>query len=316
MAAVRLGDGDRAPMFFLDSGPWVMPRSGVALQFQWHDSEEAARAARATSLAEIAFARWGARDGRAVQWFETLVPGTGITLHDGSNVFLAEVHRAEGWIGLRVQQGGRARMVRVEANQPDTGQPYLFEAPAAAGRAVVLHAWREDQVLCRLLAKDRPPVEKRLKPGETWLLPPDGTPLNICQVMAAAVAVPGDKIRAAYVEVGGRAMALREGASERVGDYRVAYNQKALPPDAVYTITVPGAHGAVTRAITLASGAHERIGSWVFSLAKENPLAPEGVALTAERRPGGASQMVGLVLFVLGSFGLVYIRFAKPRRVV
>jgi Fe2+ transport system protein FeoA len=140
-----------------------------------------------------------------------------------------------------------------------------------------------------------------------------GAPVVLRQIMAQAVAVPGGKIRAAQVRLGEQSIALREGLAETVGDTRLLYREEPMLPEARYHVSAINPDGATIETFTITSGEERRMGSWVLALSPENPFAPRGVALTAERRPGGLSQVVGLTLFVSGSFGLVVVRFAsKP----
>ena len=100
--------------------------------------------------------------------------------------------------------------------------------------------------------------------------------------------------------------------SETVGEYRLLYREEPMPPEARYHVSILDPAGAIVDTCALEVGQEKRIGAWVIALSPENPFAPRGVALTVERRPGGLGQIVGLALFVLGSFGLVVARFA-PR---
>lgn len=311
MAVVVLG-GEAlwaGPTLFLESGQWQIPAPNLAILFHWYPNEAAARADVATSLAEVTFARWGVREGPAIQWFENLVAGNGATLRDGTQVRLLEARPDAGWISLEVRHGESAETVRVEANGRDANAAYRFESPAAAGRAVMLYAWREDHVVCRVLARDRTLEERVLAPGEGWVLPTDNMPLWISQIRASAVTVRGGQVSAAYLQMGERTLAVREGLVETIGDDRVRYQKEQAPAPGRYTISALEPGGKVIRSAALGEGDRVRIGAWVIGLADENPFAPAGIALTAVRRPGGLAQMLGLGLFLAGSFGLVVTRF-------
>jgi hypothetical protein len=212
-------------------------------------------------------------------------------------------------VHLRLEQGGEVREERVAVNQLAEDAPYLYEDPAAAACAVELRAWREDEVRVSLRESNRPPAEEVLKPGESLALSAIAAQLNLQQVMAAAVAVPGGQVNAMYLRIGDRPVTLREGLLETVGDYRLRYDREPVPPDARYQIAVVDAAGKQQELMSLRSGNAARVGAWVFALADENPFAPAGVAIAAERRPGGVVSYIGLSLFILGSFGLVLVRF-------
>ena len=316
MAAVALGAmvSFESPMIFLEADRWRLLGPDMALQFQWHASEAALQEAVHSTLDTLGGARWGLRDGKAIQWFESFTPGTGARLRDGTRVALAEDHRAEGWVSLRVIDGSGERLERVEANQAGDALPYLLEDPLAADRVLQLHAWREDQVHARLWRRGESEPVQTLAPGDVWALAPGELTLDLRQVMADAVAVPGGKVFAAYAQAGGRRYALREGLAENIGEYRVQYVREQPPPDARYAVAALDPAGDVVETVHLAAGDRARIGAWVVSLAGENPFAPAGIAMDVARRPGGFAQLLGLVLFAAGSFGLVLVRFSGKGR--
>ena len=306
MAALELS-GAPASLKFLDSGRSYILQPDLAVCFSWFGSEDEARASLPARLDDTAGARWGIRDRGSIQWFENIVPGTGLVLQDGAQVTLTEANRAQGFITVQIVRGPGTETVRVKANEAAPEDRYLYDDPAGTGRVIYLHAWREDSAIARLLQRDGAAEDIEMGIGS------GGAPIVLRQVMAQAVAVPGGKIRAAQVRLGEQRLALREGLAETVGDYRLLYREEPVPPEARYHVAALDAEGAPMETFTLASGEVARIGAWVIALSPENPFAPRGVALTAERRPGGFGQSIGLALFVLGSFGLVIARFA-PRR--
>lgn len=307
MAAVRLSA--EGPLLFLESGHWYQPQPDLAVAFFWHPNEAAMRAAFLNQPEDIKTARWGVRDGAAVQWLENFVPGTGLRLRNGDQVQLLEDRRAEGTISVQWQHGNAVDQIDVHANQPDSTSPFTLEMPGASSRVLMLHAWREDQLEARLLAAGQPPREHRLAQGDQFQFVPEGPDVDCQQVMASAAAAPGGAVYAATLLLDGRRYVLREGAVETVRDWRVHYTRDPVPPEARYTISALDPAGAAIQTISLAGRDRVRAGSWLFSLANENPFAPAGIALKAVRRPGGAAQVVGAILFLGGSFGLVLVRF-------
>ncbi len=309
MAAIELpGDSPSEPrVVFLESSATTIVRPDLALCFQWHGSEAEARQAFVASLDAIPGARWGVREDNAIQWFENLVPGSGMVLRDGTQISIGRVERSEGRITLEIQRSVGRELMTVRANAAGAEDKYIYEDPAATGRILYLHAWRENRAVGRLLQRGAPVQEFEMTADTS-----SGAPVTLKQVMAQALAVPGDTVRAARVRLGEETVVLREGSSETLGDFRMLYQIEAVPPDARYRISALDPQGAVQQEISLEGDEAVRIGAWVLSLSRENPFAPHGVALTAERRPGGWGQTIGLSLFVLGSFGLVIARFA-PR---
>lgn len=311
MAALSLGDGGTSArgVLFLNPGQWHLPQEDLAVAYHWHENESAAREAFASDLQEGSAARWGVRDGRAIQWMENFVPGTAVRLRDGTHVALREGGRSSGRVTLRVTGGGESRTVEVEANRASPESPYLFEDPAATGRILRIHAWREDRAVCRVIGPEGLAGERVLSPGGQWQLPPDGPRLHLRQIMAHAVAVPGGEIDAVYLRDEARIHAIHEGLVQTIGDYRFSYQKETPPPVARYTLSAIDPGGNVRREVALGPGDRARVGSWVLALSEENPLAPSGAAIEATRRPGGFAQGLGLVLFLGGSFGLVFARF-------
>jgi len=305
MAAVEVPGAD-ASLKFLDSGRSHILQPDLAVRFTWYEREAEARAALPTRLDEVAGARWGVRDRGAIQWFENFIPGTGLVVEDGAKVTLAEWDRAEGSVTLQIARGPGTETVRVKANAAGPEDRYLYDDPAGTGRVLYLHAWREDGAIARLMHHDGAVEEFEMGIGS------GGGPVVLRQIMAEAVAVPGGKIRAAQVRLGKHRVALREGLAETVGEYRLLYREEPVPPEARYHIAALDPAGAILETRTVEAGQKKQIGAWVIALSPENPFAPRGVALTVERRPGGVGQIVGLALFLLGSFGFVVARFA-PR---
>ena len=308
MATVEV-PGDSAAdrrLVFLESGAPSIVRHDLSLCFQWHGSEAEARQAFVSSLDAIPGARWGVREDNAIQWFENLVPGSGMVLRDGTQITIGRADRGEGRITLEIQRSVGRELRTVRANAAGPEDKFIYEDPAATGRMLYLHAWRENRAFGRLLQQGAS-VEEFDMAADT----PSDAPVLLKQAMAHALAVPGDTVRAARVRLGDQTTVLREGSAETLGDYRLLYQIEPVPPEARYRIAALDAQGTVVRAFALEGDETIRIGAWVFALSRENPFAPHGVALTAVRRPGGWTQTIGLVLFVLGSFGLVVARFSR-----
>ena len=303
MAAIEVPGGS-TPRAFLESGRVYTLQPDLAVCFLWHASEAEARKAFVPELSGVPGARWGVRDGQAIQWFENFFPGTGAVLLDGTRVTMSRFSREEGTIMLAFERSAGREMKVVKANGPEGNAPVVYEDPAATGRVLYLHSWREDRAIGRLLSRGAPAKEIELGIGS------GGAPVVLRQIMQQALAVPAGTVRAAQIRIGETSLVLREGLAETVGEYRLRYQMEALPPDARYHISTLDSGGASLAEHTLESGETLRAGVWIFKLSEENPFAPRGVALTAERRSSGIGEMLGLGLLVLGSFGLVLVRVA------
>jgi hypothetical protein len=293
-------------LVFMESGQITILRPDLAVCFLWHGSESEARQALVPSLADVPGARWGVRDGQAIQWFENFIPGSGLVLSDGTPVTLKSAARGEGRITVQIQRSAGRELKEVSANAASPDGLVLYEDPAGTGQVLYLHAWREGAALGRLLRRGEGAKDIDVQCGTA-----SEAPVLLKQVMGQALAVPEGSVRAARVRLGENTVVLREGLAETVGEYRLRYQMEPVPPEARYRIAVLDPEGRVQGEHRIEGAEVFREGAWVFTLSPENPFAPRGVALTAERRPSGLEQTIGLGLFVLGSFGLVLARFGR-----
>lgn len=305
MAAIEI-PGDSSARAFLEAGRVYTLRSDLAVCFLWHGSEAEARAAFVSDLAKVPGARWGVRDGKAIQWFENFIPGTGAILLDGTRVTMSSASRMDGTIMLSIQRSAGMETRLINANGPEGDAPFVYEDPAATGHVLYLHCWREDRALARLITRDAPVSEVALGIGTS------GAPVVLRQVMQQALAVPAGTVRAAEVRLGEKTLTLREGAAETVDGYRLRYQVEPQPPEARYHVSALRPDGAEISQHSLEGGESLDVGAWTFKFSDENPFAPRGLALTAKRHPGSSGQMLGLLLFILGSFGWVLVRNSQP----
>ena len=336
---------------FINSDLWLYLEPSIAVRLRWFTSKEMAETRFPSELAEVASARWGVTEGRVVHWFESLIPGAGITLRDGTEVTLLKYEEehpaAQGprpaiLVGVkRDEEEDRPPTadwtVANEARTQEAGQKKAlirFDCPTRCDTVIYLNAWRDNAPIVAAFQKGALCGKKLLEEGRTWQ-PADAFPYELRLDQAISQAVPveveggrwpaeaGETIWGAVLEMPSRQVRLREGEVVRIGDARLRYHRRPVPPAVTYTLTAAFAHASLSacgdaqaggpRTFDLAPGASQRCGDWVFSQKAGNPNAGNSAALHATRTLGGPAKYIGLSLFAAGSFVLVILRFHKPR---
>lgn len=309
MATLSIRAG--GPLLFLEAGAWRYPDPETAVRFVWADGEQGARGAtRTTREALHAGARWGVRDGGAVQWIQGLQRGNGVVLRDGTRVTFQEELRDGAAVRIRFEQSGGVEEVVVEANATGEGQDVYYQNPAQAVRVIQVCAWEEGRALVTELAGDEPARSRIFVAGERENGNGAGA-LQLGQVMARALPITqaAAQLHAARIVTPGRAYTLREGVVETIGGARLEYRRTPRPPEAAFHLTALSDGGAERGQHELVSGTAWRLGTWIYD-AKDTTLdARDGVVLRATRRPGGWAFYLGVVLFAGGGAGWVYLRF-------
>ena len=139
--AVCGADGRWIENLLLGNGSWIRLGSNLALHMVWSPSDEAARAAIATSetASQTESARWGAVDGGGVNWLDSMAPGSGLALSDGTTVTLMQLdlnHYNRGPVrrppyccrpngkGLVTSFGSSQMQIRQARGSNSTSQPF------------------------------------------------------------------------------------------------------------------------------------------------------------------------------------------------
>lgn len=140
--------------------------------------------------------------------------------------------------------------------------------------------------------------------------------IRLDQAMANALPVSDSGAPVWEVVLGGadNRITLREGESKRVDDTTLQYRRAPTPPLVRYAFETIRKGEEANEEFTLAPGENHRVGDWVFQQAADSPFAGEVAMLEARRTIGGPAAIAGLAMFVIGAFGLVLARFARPRR--
>ncbi|MBI5095888.1 MAG: hypothetical protein HZB26_26070, partial [Candidatus Hydrogenedentes bacterium] len=148
--AVRTPENTWLENLIIEKDSWLYAGADLAIRLVWHDSDQAARAAAESGAPPSEPPRWGVMDGGAINWLDSMTPGTGLQLNSGAKVTLAQVdpsHATEKGrqfaILLQIDQAGERKQEWVIANNPDENAPYRLEYSAARDTLFVLHAARD-----------------------------------------------------------------------------------------------------------------------------------------------------------------------------
>ncbi len=300
-------------LLFLQQHSWFYPGNNDAVTFVWHENEGLARKAAAMGRASFDGAgRWGVRDGQAIQWIQGVAPGSGIVLGDGARVTLLQRSPDKKTVVLRVERDGAIETQTVYVNAAGEADDFFYEDPAQADDIIVVHGWKDGAALVQRIGADDRPTIRPMEDGENWLV--GGVPeIELGQVLGAAVPYTSSEgeLTALYCRHEGKQVVLREGLVRTLGDYRLEYRRVPQPPDVKVFLSVVTQDGTVKEETHLSSGQRCRVGTWVFQLAPGDGDESDSVILSALRKPGGWSFYLGVSLFVLGSVGLVGMRFVS-----
>lgn len=320
-ASVSMFHGDEPVVenLLVVEGQRVKIERGPTLTLQWHpDAETCRRAAAAPGMDEQS-ARWGVADDGRVHWFESFVPGTGVTLDDGTVVLLERfLPRGDSAAGadkepvliVRWGAGDDAERIRVAGASDEP--PILAQYPGQDRLEFCLHAYTAGRAWTVLGSpEDRAgPVE--LESGERWQ--PDGAAygLRLEQVLpsAAPVTEANSPFFEAVLESGEDRLRVRQGEAVRAGDALLRYMRQPDYASTAFRMRVDGGSG---RSDAFVLYPHERHSfklegaTWLLHHGDVRP----GEGLVLRRRAEGVRwfRLAGLVLFVAG---LVAVMMRRP----
>ncbi len=308
---------------FLKAGEWHWPTPEVALLFRWCEDEPAARAQLPDAAPGPESGRWSVEEGPRRHGFNTLTPGAGAELADGTRVTLLRfdpAHAGPSGIGPAIAVGFAAgeekTAVWVRANSAEAVRGVRFEYPPSAGLIGYIHAWRDGAALAKAFCDGAAPDARLLGPGE--VLPRGaGCPfeLRFGEVMESALAIPqeGAPVHELVVQAGAERIALREGRVQVHNGLRLKYLRVPTPPRVEYRLGVVGERGEALDAFVLAPGGTAQHGAWRFSQSGGNADADRTAVLHAVRTLGSLSQRIGMLMVVAGAFGWALLRLRRPR---
>ncbi|MBI2433812.1 MAG: hypothetical protein HYV26_13170 [Candidatus Hydrogenedentes bacterium] len=310
MAALTLRmSGEKDQRLLLRDGEWLWPLTSLAVCLFWVDSDEAGHRSLPPELSPWLGARWGVDDAERTNWFQTFAPGTGLTLEDGTEITLLEVHpggpEQPPFLLVEWARSGTRETLKIKPNQkPGTLHPTMrFECPTAAPSVLLLTAWRDGAALAAVYAAGRRITQGTLSEHNLWT-PGAEFPgkIRLEQVLARAVPVSASESVAWELPVSGvqQELRLREGELVPWNDAHLRYRRLPQPAENRYVLELrsPGAH-ALLDAFSLGPGETRRFGAWIFAQSPSRAGGPAAAVLQVERKLSLWFLAPGIILLML-----------------
>jgi hypothetical protein len=175
--------------------------------------------------------RWGVREGDWIHWFDSLLPGSGVELDDGTNYTLLEFREAyetpEGVvpaIAVRVEAEGVSGRRIVTTDTEDDSIRFEY----GSGNEVWFVVSRDRVINVIVLESGERGEYRTVEIGETWRLEEASMSVRIEQYSSAGVAIDLDQtpFREAVLVSEGKRVRVRQGEAVRVGDALLRYQRK------------------------------------------------------------------------------------------
>lgn len=312
MAAIALkpGDADWSAPLLLQNGMWSL--SGQTLAMRFDRGEDTPPDTWPGDLSPETGARWGVRDGKAVQWVEGLNPGSGFTLRDGSEVEFVRFDPDRAEILLAHAHGDAPKPVWVPVNEITPQATYFFECPALCHTIIRLWGMGEGRVRAAMREAAQPDWQfQTLDAGQSWSPGKSSYQLRLDQAIDHAVPVPrtDPPVYALVVETPSGPLELREGELVTWQARRLRFRRIPVPPVIRAHLEVHEPEDGRTEAFTLAAGESFRWRDWRFAIRPNPAEGQHSVIVEAHRTWGTPSRWFGITLFVTGAFGLIFVRF-------
>lgn len=326
MAAISLREGDTSwsDRIFLTEGAWSTMEPDTGLYLDWKANEEAAAEQARSPLPDLDDARWGAVEGSVVHWFGSFLPGSGVTLSDGSIVTLLAYEERHGEreapaVLVEVEEGDARTREWYYANDYSHGDAVRFEYPGKLPRAIALYPWRQGAAQAAAYRQGEVVDSQRLEEGATWRVDEFDLEVRLDQVMEDAVPVHQREspFTEAIIELEEETLQLREGEAVRMEELLLEFSTQTPPPVMRYDLRIVNPEDDVDMTAELRAGEEVRAGSWVIRQGAVDPLALDKALLEVEyaRDPtplwiGGGLVAGGLTPF----FGLALGSWKRRRR--
>lgn len=316
MAAISLREegASWSDRIFLTEGAWSTMEPDTGLYLEWKADEEAAAEQARSPLPDLDEARWGAVEGGVMHWFGSFLPGSGVTLSDGSIVTLLAYEERRGEreapaVLVEVEKGDERTREWYYANDYSPGDAVRFEYPGKLPRAIALYPWRQGAAHTAAYREGEVVDSERLEEGGTWRVDEFDLEVRLDQVYEEAVPVHQRESRfnEAIIELDDETLHLREGEAVRMEELLLEFSTQTPPPVMRYDLRIVNPEEDVNRNAELRAGEEVRVGSWVIRQGAVDPLALDKALLEVEYAPdptplwiGGGLVTAGLLPF----FGL------------
>ena len=231
MARVSLrspGGGGTGHFFVTES--WTVISDSIALRMFWFENEASATA-RIRKWQQHGidddFTKWGVREGDRIHWFQSLSPGTGIELGDGTTITLLEFDPThlvgdgvEASIRVRQTRGGSSTETWHAANERDSDSTILFRSLSSYPVHVAVSAWAGDAGALTSYRVGHPARLQEPAALGQWLSVDTGSDLRLDSAIAKGVPVLAKD--SPFVEVvlrtGAESLHVRQGEAVRYRD--------------------------------------------------------------------------------------------------
>ncbi len=324
---------------FLHENTWVIGNGPTALKFAWFNSEAVARSAFPDSIPGPESGRWGVHDGAGIHWFQSFVPGTGVTLSDSTDIvlvhfdatheshiykgplILVEVRQAESVYNCLVTPEGILGFNNAEdKNDTDIQLPQIFmEYPGSNAYVVYVHAWRDASALIKVFHDgDALPVFQ-LDEQESRFVAQEGQQIGVQIEQVYGNALPVDAAEGVLWEVvlecNDSLYRLREGDWVMLGDGHAQFILEKTPAltRQTFLVYVPGKDRF--HEITLSPGKSVLYAGWCFTQAPWHEEPMDSAVLLVERRPLGPFWIKAVVLLLSGFIGKCFLWYGALRKI-
>jgi hypothetical protein len=290
----------------------------VAVRVMWPDGKTEAALPEVLDISEGA--RWGIEDAGRVQWIQSLAPGGGATLADGTEVELRAVLPDEHGVPmLRVDRKHEDKVegFLVPANVSGFIRGVRLECPAARPLVVFVRVRDEQHVEVTTYESLRRQDVRELGPGETMLLGYQAqVRFRVDKLLANAsvVETPQAGIWELVLEGAHAVVRVREEEVVTVAGARVQYVREVSPPRVSAQLRVQGTGGGDMREVTVAEQGELEIGGWRISIAEANAAPEQELVFDVRRVRGGLTWWLGGLFLGAGLVGWVWTRAVARRR--
>ncbi len=302
MAAISLREQDAywSNRIFLTEGAWSTMEPDTGLYLEWKTNEETAAEHARSPLPDLDNARWGAVEGAVVHWFGSFLPGSGVTLSDGTLVTLLAYEPRHGEreapaVLVEVDQGSERTRQWYYANNYSPGDAVRFEYPARLPRAIALYPWRQGAAYAAAYRQGEVVDSQRLEGGGAWRIEEFDLEVRLDQVLEDAVPVHQREspFTEAIIEFEDETLHLREGEAVRKGELLLEFFTQTTPPVMRYDLRITDSQDDTDWTAQLPAGGEVRVGSWVIRQGVVDPLALNKALLKVEYVPDPAPLWLG-----------------------
>jgi hypothetical protein len=322
--AVRTPNNEWLENLILGNGSWLRAGSDLAIHLVWHTSEQDARAAidAEAKAPKTESARWGVVDGGGVNWQDSLIPGSGLTLRDDTVVFLVQVDLQHDTnkgknaaILLQIVKKDTRTLQWVMANADEPDAQYRFDYPATRDMVFVLHAWQDTSCIATAALHYQTAGATVMQEGASWT--PKGAPytLRLDQLISTGIPVTAQQspLSEVVLSTPTRAFRIRQDETITVADAQISFLQHITPPSVDYEFRVNAPDSVDARTVVLKPGQTLQIQDVQISQGSIDPKNLGVATLAIAVQPDHLLAVASLGPCLMGLVLLIQIRRTKQR---